>query len=247
MKRFTSLTMGSLVSVAALLACNDATSDKDQAALEEDSNAEGDQGAGTGSVAADGSTNDGSANDDGATNDGATNDSGDGASSPSGDSATAGSDDSGGSTAQNDAESGTGEDQSSESDSNGGASAGDDEPSGDVDPGSEDPVDGAPVEEGDTGGEDGQLASLTNAECVAAGGTVVGDPGDGSVHRPDYVCADSGEPPIASIQPGDGEPIAIEGAVCCGGKAESGGGGDDLPDPAGIADHALGQFAPSNA
>lgn len=56
--------------------------------------------------------------------------------------------------------------------------------------------------------------SLTAAECQAQGGTVVGDIGDGAIHRPDYVC-ESGKPPIASIKSAEGEPIAVEGSVCC--------------------------------
>ena len=55
---------------------------------------------------------------------------------------------------------------------------------------------------------------LTGAECEAKSGVVVGDIGDGAVHRPDYKCAD-GQAPIASIRPAEGEPVAIEGSVCC--------------------------------
>lgn len=57
---------------------------------------------------------------------------------------------------------------------------------------------------------------MTAAECEAAGGTVVGDIGDGAIHQPDYVCPDSGEPPLASIEPEPGGPIGVEGSVCCG-------------------------------
>jgi hypothetical protein len=56
--------------------------------------------------------------------------------------------------------------------------------------------------------------TLTNVECEAKGGRVVGDIGDGAIHRPDYVC-EGGEKPIASIKAVEGEPVAIEGAVCC--------------------------------
>lgn len=52
-------------------------------------------------------------------------------------------------------------------------------------------------------------------ECGAAGGRVVGDIGDGRVHRADYLC-DNGEAPLGTISYKDGEPIATEGAVCCG-------------------------------
>lgn len=65
--------------------------------------------------------------------------------------------------------------------------------------------------------------TLSNAECVAAGGVVVGDPGNGSTHRSDYLCEQTGEPPIAIIMPAEGEPIPIEGAVCCGTKSTGSG------------------------
>ncbi len=56
--------------------------------------------------------------------------------------------------------------------------------------------------------------SLTAAECEAKAGRVVGDIGDGAIHRPDYTC-EGGQPPLGSIRAeGDG-PIAIEGSVCC--------------------------------
>lgn len=55
---------------------------------------------------------------------------------------------------------------------------------------------------------------LSADECIAAGGTVVGDIGDGAIHRTDYRCA-SGVPPSGSIVSASGEPIGVEGAVCC--------------------------------
>lgn len=57
--------------------------------------------------------------------------------------------------------------------------------------------------------------AMTRAECTAAGGEVVGDIGDGAVHRPDYRCPRSGEPPIGTITAEAGQPMAVEGAVCC--------------------------------
>ena len=51
--------------------------------------------------------------------------------------------------------------------------------------------------------------SMTSEECTAAGGTMVGDIGDGAIHRPEYRCA-NGQPPIAMV------PLGIEGSVCCG-------------------------------
>jgi len=55
---------------------------------------------------------------------------------------------------------------------------------------------------------------MTRAECSMAGGSIIGDIGDGAIHRPEYRC-ESGEPPIARITYLEGEPIAIEGEVCC--------------------------------
>lgn len=56
---------------------------------------------------------------------------------------------------------------------------------------------------------------LTAAACEAEGGTVVGDIGDGAIHKPDYLCPDSGEAPIGTIVADADGPIAIEGSVCC--------------------------------
>lgn len=56
---------------------------------------------------------------------------------------------------------------------------------------------------------------LTAAECAAAGGQVVGDIGDGAIHRPEYRCPNSGQPPLGAVAPEEGQPMAIEGAVCC--------------------------------
>ena len=55
---------------------------------------------------------------------------------------------------------------------------------------------------------------LTAEECEAAGGAVVGDIGDGAVHRPDYRC-ENGSAPTGSIRAPEGGPLGVEGAVCC--------------------------------
>jgi hypothetical protein len=55
---------------------------------------------------------------------------------------------------------------------------------------------------------------ITAARCKELGGSVVGDIGDGAIHRPDYRCP-GGEPPLGAIAPEAGEPQAVEGAVCC--------------------------------
>ncbi len=62
---------------------------------------------------------------------------------------------------------------------------------------------------------DDQRPQLTAAACEADGGTVVGDIGDGAIHRPDYRCPDSGEAPIAAVVAEPDGPVAVEGAVCC--------------------------------
>jgi hypothetical protein len=62
-------------------------------------------------------------------------------------------------------------------------------------------------------------AEVTRQECLDRNGTIVGDIGNGAIFNDDYVCESSGESPIANIlQPSveSGEPIAIEGEVCCG-------------------------------
>jgi hypothetical protein len=72
------------------------------------------------------------------------------------------------------------------------------------------PTTGAPT----TGAPTPGRKSLTQDECAAQGGSVVGDIGDGATHRPDYVCA-NGKPPLGNIAPPTGGPVAIEGSVCC--------------------------------
>lgn len=59
-----------------------------------------------------------------------------------------------------------------------------------------------------------ERASLTSAECEAKGGTIVGDIGDGAIHRPDYKC-EGGQPPLGSIKAEGDAPVAVEGSVCC--------------------------------
>lgn len=57
---------------------------------------------------------------------------------------------------------------------------------------------------------------LTAEDCTAQGGTVVGDIGDGAIHRPDYRCPGGAEP-SATITSSGGGAIAVEGSVCCPG------------------------------
>jgi hypothetical protein len=56
---------------------------------------------------------------------------------------------------------------------------------------------------------------ITASECEAQGGTIIGDIGDGAIHRPEYRCPDSGEAPIGTIVAEGEGPVAIEGSVCC--------------------------------
>src|SRR4051812_17558859 len=56
--------------------------------------------------------------------------------------------------------------------------------------------------------------TLTAQACEASGGSVVGDIGDGAIHRPEYRCA-NGAKPSGSIGAVEGGPMPIEGSVCC--------------------------------
>jgi len=62
--------------------------------------------------------------------------------------------------------------------------------------------------------EDAPRPSITAAACEANHGAVVGDIGDGAIHRPEYRCI-NGAKPTANISPADDGPIAIDGSVCC--------------------------------
>lgn len=85
------------------------------------------------------------------------------------------------------------------------------------------PTDPAPP----TGESPGDRPTLTAAECEARGGTVVGDIGDGAVHRSDYRCP-NGHPPVATV------PLGIEGSVCCAEASVCAAGG--WPQPRGEMD-----------
>ncbi|MEO0997279.1 MAG: hypothetical protein AAFX58_07150 [Pseudomonadota bacterium] len=67
-------------------------------------------------------------------------------------------------------------------------------------------------------GNAGQRSALTPAQCNEQGGRIVGDIGDGRIHRPDYRC-DSGDPPLGVIRYDGSGPRPIEGAVCCGSES----------------------------
>jgi len=83
---------------------------------------------------------------------------------------------------------------------------------------SADPV--PPGEPSAAPGTDPGRPSLTTAECEARSGRVVGDIGDGAIHRPDYTC-EGGQPPLGTIRPEGDEPIAVEGSVCCPAQSET--------------------------
>jgi hypothetical protein len=68
---------------------------------------------------------------------------------------------------------------------------------------------------GPTSGEaEAARPPLTAQACEASGGTLVGDIGDGAIHRPEYRCP-NGAKPSGSIRAAEAGPIAIEGSVCC--------------------------------
>lgn len=85
---------------------------------------------------------------------------------------------------------------------------------------SETPQSEAPSEAEASAGEPGptpttaERPSLSEQACAERGGVVVGDIGDGAIHRPDYAC-ESGAPPIGTIVADEGGPMGVEGAVCC--------------------------------
>ncbi len=64
-------------------------------------------------------------------------------------------------------------------------------------------------------GQQASRPSITAAACEEQGGTVVGDIGDGAIHRPDYQCPGSGAAPLGTIAAEAGGPIGVEGSVCC--------------------------------
>src|SRR6188768_1480672 len=53
--------------------------------------------------------------------------------------------------------------------------------------------------------------ALTAQACEASGGALVGDIGDGAIHRPEYRCP-NGAKPTGSISAPEAGPIAIEGS-----------------------------------
>ena len=84
-------------------------------------------------------------------------------------------------------------------------------------PPTETPAPGGQEEPPDDDPEPTERPELTAAECESQGGVVVGDIGDGAVHRPDYTCPETSQPPIGTIVAEDGGPMGVEGAVCCAG------------------------------
>lgn len=87
---------------------------------------------------------------------------------------------------------------------------------GESNSGSEDAgvIDNPPLDPGLPIDDPAERPKLTHDECLAEGGMVIGDIGNGAIHRPEYRC-ESGQPPIGTIMPSEGEPIPVEGAVCC--------------------------------
>jgi hypothetical protein len=54
----------------------------------------------------------------------------------------------------------------------------------------------------------GARREISQDDCTAKGGTLVGDIGDGATHKPEFRCP-SGSPPIGNV------PLGVEGSVCC--------------------------------
>ena len=82
--------------------------------------------------------------------------------------------------------------------------------------------------------------SYTPEECETIGGVIMYDIGDGSVHRPGYLCPGNNEPPFGPIEfPMDG-PRPIEGAVCCGAYYDHGESGSESGDSC-YTDHDCGE------
>ncbi len=54
----------------------------------------------------------------------------------------------------------------------------------------------------------GARREISQEDCTAKGGTLVGDIGDGATHKPEYRCP-SGSPPVGNV------PLGVEGSVCC--------------------------------
>jgi len=71
---------------------------------------------------------------------------------------------------------------------------------------------------------------LTAEECEGRGGTVVGDIGDGAIHRAEYRCAD-GQEPIATVH------VGVEGSVCCPASQCPEGGAPPVAGPDGIPEN----------
>lgn len=55
---------------------------------------------------------------------------------------------------------------------------------------------------------DPQTKEMSQEDCAAKGGSLVGDIGNGAIHRPEYRCP-SGSPPIGRVA------LGVEGSVCC--------------------------------
>lgn len=79
---------------------------------------------------------------------------------------------------------------------------------------SQPPVQGPPT--GDSAKGAPARKAVTPGECEAQGGSVMGDIGDGATRREDFVCP-SGKPPLGNIAPPAGDPMPVEGAICCPG------------------------------
>jgi hypothetical protein len=77
----------------------------------------------------------------------------------------------------------------------------------------------------------GTRPEISVDDCSELGGVLIGDIGDGAIHREDFVCEFTGEPPIGTVIARSGEAMPREGQVCCPSSGSEGPGEQPLPLP----------------
>lgn len=78
----------------------------------------------------------------------------------------------------------------------------------------------------------GTRPEMSVDECAEQGGVLTYDIGDGAIHREDYLCELTGQPPIGTVIARSGESMPREGQVCCPSSGNEGTDGQPLPEPA---------------